>query len=267
MATPNAVGVDETFLDIHGTRVFCQRKGRGEPLLVLHGEDGASQWRPLYDRLAERFDVMAPDHPGFGRSELPHWLESIRDLVYHYLDVLEALGLDQVHIMGEGFGGWLAAELAVGHDDRLRKLVLIDPFGIKPRELQLPDLFAMNREQLAATTFQDPRLAGEYAGQQPPREELERQLQDKATLSRIGWNPYLHNPQLPQWLHRVRAPTLLVWGRQDQLIPPEAAQLWLEGLPNARLVVIEEAGHLPQVERTDEVFRAVGDFLTQQVEA
>lgn len=254
---------EETFLDVRNLRIRLQRKGQGEPVVVLHGEEGVGQWHPFYERLAQRFQVLVPEHPGFGQSGQPDWLEGIQDLVYHSLEVMEALGLGQVHLVGESFGGWLAAELAVGHGERLKKLVLIDPYGIKPPSVRLPDVFVLSAEQLASATFYDRRLAVEAAAKRPTREELERRLRERATLSRIGWNPYLHNPQLPVWLHRVRVPTLVVWGKHDRLVPLEVAQAWLERLPNARLMVVEDAGHLPQVERAEQVAEAVSRFLLE----
>lgn len=258
MAASAQVG---TYLDVHGTRVYLQRKGQGPPLLVLHGEDAASRWRAFHDRLAERFDLLLPDHPGFGHSDLPSWLEGVPDLVYHYLDVLDVLGLDRVYLLGESFGGWLAAELATAHSQRLAGLVLIAPFGLRAQGAPVPDLFMLNREQLAAASVVDSRVAAELAAPPPSREALERHLQDRATLSRLAWNPYLHNPQLQHWLRRVTVPTLLVWGREDRLVPLETAQLWLERLPSARLATIDRAGHLPQVEHADRTADLVLEFL------
>jgi pimeloyl-ACP methyl ester carboxylesterase len=260
LAVPTAQA-EEVFLDVQGTRVRVQRKGSGSPVLVLHGEEGVGQWHPLYEQLSRRHQVLVPEHPGMGQSDQPAWLESIQDVVYHELDLLDAMGLEQVNVVGESFGGWLAAELAVGHTPRIRKLVLIGPYGVRPAGTSMPDIFAMSGEQLAQATYHDQALAARVAEHRPSREELERQLRDKATLSRVGWNPYLEDPQLQVWLRRVTCPTLLIWGAQDRIVPVNVAQAWLARLPDATLHVVENAGHLPQVERADEVARAVSAFL------
>lgn len=228
---------------------------------MLHGAGSASQWRPFHERLSERFDLIAPDHPGFGLSDQPAWLDNVQDLVYHYLELLEALDLERVHLLGTSLGGWIAATLAVGHSERIRGMVLVAPAGLKKAGVAMPDLFAMNAEQRAYATLYDERLAAERAAQTPSREELERQLRDQATLARLAWSPYLHDPKLPHWLHRVSVPTLLIWGRHDRIIPFETSELWLRHLPDARLEVIEEAGHTPHVERAEEVVKLITDFL------
>ena len=252
---------EETTLEVSGVRVYCQRRGQGPPLLLLHAEDAASQWRPFHALLARQFEVILPDHPGFGRSEALPWLRGMPDLVYWYLDFLDQLGLERVHVVGESFGGWLAATLAVVYSHRLERLVLIGPAGVKPRGVSVPDLFAMSPAEWAATTLHAPERVAAGSAERPNRATLERQLRDKATLARLAWNPYLHDPQLPHWLHRVRVPTLLIWGRYDRLLPPALADHWLRRLPDARLVTIEAAGHFPQIERPDVVAATVSDFL------
>jgi pimeloyl-ACP methyl ester carboxylesterase len=254
---------EELSLGIHGIQVYCQRQGQGESLLVLHDEDGASQWRPFYAQLARRFDVRVPDHPGFGRSGEPAWLERVQDLVYHYLDLLDMLGLERVHLVGESFGGWLATALAVGSPERVRKLALIAPAGLQRPDVEVPDLFVMSPEQRAQAMFHDERLVAEIGAQRPTREQLERQLHDRAMLARLAWNPYLHDPQLPHWLHRARVPTLLVWGREDRFLPLALAETWQQHLPRARLAVVDRAGHLPQVEQAEATARLVTEFLEE----
>src|SRR5579883_2000121 len=99
----------QSFVDIRGCRINLLRGGKGSPLLYLHGGGGGGIWLPFLDKLAQRFDVLAPEHPGFGRSDTPSWLDNLSDLAYFYLDVLEALELERVHLVGHSFGGWIAA--------------------------------------------------------------------------------------------------------------------------------------------------------------
>lgn len=120
----------EDYLDLSGAgRVHLFRDGSGEPVLFLHAAGGAGTWPEFHARLARRFDVIAPDHPGFGKSDEFPEAEGVDDLVYHYLDVLDALGLETAHVVGASFGGWIAAERAVAAPHRVRSLVLLSAAG------------------------------------------------------------------------------------------------------------------------------------------
>ena len=106
------------------------RRGEGKPVLVLHAAGGAGAWSPYLERLSERFDVLAPDHPGFGLSPVLAEVDSMSTLVEHYLSLLDGLGLDTVSVVGASFGGWLAAEIASTAPDRVDRLVLMSPAGL-----------------------------------------------------------------------------------------------------------------------------------------
>ena len=246
-------------LEINGTMVPCQRGGAGEPLLLLHAEFAAGAWGRFHDLLAERLDVIVPEHPGFGGLERPVWLDGMPDLVYHYLELLDRLGLTQVHLLGESFGGWIAAELATLAPERFRSLALIGPMGLANERARTPDIFAMNQSQWRQLSLRRPD--GKGPAGEISRQDLERQARVKATLARIGWSPYLHDPRLPRWLHRAHLPCLLLWGEADQFIAPETAELWLTRMPNARLRTIEQSGHFPQLEQPEETAKAVLEFL------
>ncbi|MBI2359695.1 MAG: alpha/beta hydrolase [Deltaproteobacteria bacterium] len=246
-------------LEINGITVPCLRGGEGRQLLVLHAEFAAGVWGRFHDLLAERFEVIMPEHPGFGRFERPDWLDGMPDLVYHYLELLDRLGSGQFNLLGESFGGWIAAELAALVPERLRSLVLIAPMGVSGPRAQTPDIFVMNEAQRRQLTLLRPD--GKSSGAETSRQELERQARVKATLARVGWNPYLHDPRLPHWLHRARLPCLLLWGQADRFIAPETAELWLQRMPNARLRTVEHAGHFPQLEQPEETAKAVMEFL------
>lgn len=229
-----------------------QRAGTAEPLLALHAEDAAGQWRPFHNRLASRFDVVLPEHPGFGEAERPDWLNTALDLAYCHLEVLDKLGIERAHLLGESLGGWVAAELASIAPERFRSLTLIAPMGLSVPGL--PDVFIMNRDQWRETT----QLAPPAKDEEPPSvEQLIKESRVKASLARVGWNPYLHDPRLPRWLHRASMPALVLWGTQDKLIPPETAQRWAELLPKAEVRSIDQAGHFPALEQPEAVADAV----------
>ncbi len=254
-----------TVIDVRGVRTALKEKGNGPPLLMLHGSGGPGPWRPYQDALAEHFRVIVPSHPGYGESERPDWLDSMDDMVYHYLDLLRTLGLSSTNILGASLGGWIAAELAVGHSGVIDRLILVDPAGLKVPGMSLPDLFDISEEDHTRLLFFDQNLAEEVIRTTPPptSETLIERLKGQTTFARLAWNPYLYNPKLGRRLRRVECPTLIIWGREDRIIPYENAALWTEGLPHARLETIEQCGHVPHREKPEELVRLVLDFLTE----
>ena len=253
----------EEFRQIGGARIQLLRGGQGPPLLFLHGAAGGGLWLPFLEGLARRFTVYAPAHPGFGRSEDPEWLEGIDDLVHFYLDVLEELGHSKVHLMGLSLGGWIAAELATVCSHRLARLVLVDAAGIRVKGAAVPDLFLMSPEEAQRTIFGNPAAAAAIYPPDPTPEQLEILLRQRATVARLAWNPYFHNPKLSRRLHRIRVPTLVVWGQEDRLFPLAHARAFQEAIPGARLAVLPGCGHVPPLDRPEEFVRAVTAFLEE----
>ncbi len=251
------------FIDVHGVKTHVRQRGSGEPVLILHGAGGAGLWNPYYEALSKRFHLIVPDHPGFGTSDRPDWLETMDDMLYHYIDLLELLGIPRLKVAGTSLGGWMAAELAVAHPHVVERMVVIDPAGLKIPGMFLPDLFSMTEEEHTRIIFHDQELATKQIPVTPSSEATLQRIKNLTTFARLSWNPYLYNPRLLRRLHRVKAPTLVVWGREDRLIPIENSKLWLEGIPHARLETIEECGHVPHRERPDELTRIVADFLSE----
>ena len=233
-----------------------QRAGTGEPLLMLHAEDAAGQWLPIHEGLVAGAEVILPEHPGFGEAERPDWLDTVLDLACCHLEVLDQLGISRAHLVGESLGGWVAAEIAALAPERVRSLTLIAPMGLLVQGL--PDVFIMNRYRWREVTR---FVAPEPEAEPPSVDQLIKESRVQATLARVAWNPYLHDPRLPRWLHRATMPALVVWGTQDQLIPPEAAGQWAAALPQARLQLLDQAGHFPALDRPQEVASLVLDFI------
>jgi pimeloyl-ACP methyl ester carboxylesterase len=253
--------MNETFVDVRGARVHVLRGGRGDPLLYLHGMDLVGRWLPVHAALAEHFDVIAPDHLGFGESDRPDWFESMDDLVLHYADVLDALDLDRVDVLGVSFGGWLAAELAVFCPQRVRKLVLVDALGLHVDGASVADLFMLTHDEYTRLAINDAPLAERILAEADGESNLRQRLKGQATLALLAWQPLLHDPKLLRRLDRIRAQTLVVWGEQDRLIPLTHGRAYANGIPDARLEVIARCGHLPHYERPDELVRCVRQFL------
>jgi pimeloyl-ACP methyl ester carboxylesterase len=250
-------------VSVRGTPIQLLTGGRGPSLLFLHGAGSAGRWLPFHDRLAERFTVCLPSHPGHGGSPAAEWIEHISDLAFHYLDFLDGQGLERVHLAGSSFGGWIAAELATMASHRLASLVLIDPVGIKVEGWIYPFLFAMELPQLVATVFRDPANAAALAPADMTSIDALAGLQrERAALARVAWNPYLYNPLLRRRLARITAPTLVCWGEHDRVASLACAEVWAKEVPGARLVTFAGSGHLPHVEEAEGVAAAVLAFCT-----
>jgi pimeloyl-ACP methyl ester carboxylesterase len=256
----------EEYLEFPGGRVHVLRGGQGAPLLFLHAAGGAGQWLEFHDLLAHRFEVIAPDHPGFGGSDDLPEIDSMDDLVYHYLDVIERLGLDRPHVVGASFGGWVAAELAVHSPDAIGSLVLLSAAGLRIPEHPVADLFLMTPDQLVATLFLDPAKGAAAFPPDPDVDTILALYRDFSALARFSWVPFLNNPKLEGRLRRITAPTLVAWPSQDKLIPIEHGHRYAERIPNAELSVVEGCGHAMYFELPEKFAELTTDFLAANAE-
>lgn len=237
------------YVEVDGCKTHLRRGGRGEPLLFLHGANGAPVVLPFMEKLAQRFDVLIPEHPGYGKSDEPEWLENIHDIAFFYLDLLKQLNLKNVTVVGSSMGGWIAMEMAVRDTSRLKSLVLSSPAGIAAPGVRAADIFLMAPEEMVRNLFLDQKLA-EARLAQP--EDVDISLKNRHTTARLAWEPRLHDPYLPKWLHRIDVPVKIVWGRQDRILPVAFADVYRKLLPKADISIIESCGHLPYAEKPDE---------------
>jgi pimeloyl-ACP methyl ester carboxylesterase len=259
-----AIEPREETITVGGVPVHTFIGGAGDPLVVLHGAGGNRGWRRWMAAVARHFTVYAPTHPGFGTSGDADWMETISDLARFYLWFLDELGLTRVHLLGHSIGGWTAAELAVMNPHVLDRLVLVAPTGIRPERGEILDIFYYTPEQLSKMTVHDPATIPEWAelyGTPPTPEQMEIATRNREMAARITWKPYMFNPRLPRFLPRVKTPTLIVWGRQDQVVPVECGEQYRRLLPDARLAVLEACGHLPPIEKPSEFADLVIQFL------
>ncbi len=248
------------------------RGGSGPPLVYLHSAGGEAQL-PFLDDLTSDFDVLVPVLPGFGESEGVEEIDGPEDVVFHLLDVWDALGLEAPLVVGCSLGGWIALELATRYPDRVGRLVLVNPvglylegapiaemFGRSPAELA-EMLFADQTHPIAAVMHQMAEFSGDVGKQMDiPVELIVPMWKAMGATARIGWDPYLHNPKLRGRLHRVTAPTLVVAGAQDGLVPAVHAETYAAELPDARLEVLERAAHWLMVEQPDELAALIRAF-------
>ena len=254
----------EEWIRVAGVDVHAWVGGQGPVVLVLHGAGGNRGFTRWLERVAERFTVWAPTHPGFGASGDAEWMEGIDDLGRFHLWLIEAAGLGRPHVVGHSIGGWTAAEMATMSPGAIDKLVLVAPVGLKPANGEILDIFYHSPQQLRELNVHDPTSVPEWDevfGQPPTPAELEVAERNREMTARLTWKPYMHNPRLARFLPRVDTPTLVVWGRQDRIVPVECGEQYRRLLPHATLTVIDGCGHLPPLEHPDRFARLVLDFL------
>ena len=252
-------------IDLHGRKVQIMEGGEGQPLLYLHSAYGENLWMPFHEKLAQKFRILAPAHPGFALSEGLEEIDSMEDMVFHYTDLLDALGLESVPIVGVSLGGWIAAEFATHYPKRVTKLVLGAPAGLWLDEHPMADMYAAltSVEKLRRLNFHDPEslIAQMLISEGLSDEEKAEAYKAMAATARLSWNPFGHNPKLAARLRRISSPTLILWGAGDNLIDKAYLAEWQRLIPGAHGRLIENCGHLLMFEGEDEVVTAVTEFL------
>jgi pimeloyl-ACP methyl ester carboxylesterase len=247
---------------VSGVSLEIAEKGQGRPVLFLHPGEGLWPDSPWLDRLAASCRVIAPHHPGFGGSELPDWIGTVDDLAYLYLDLAAQLDLRDAVLVGNSFGGWIATEIAIRNTTRFSALFLASPFGIKlggVTERDIADMHAMPRAEFLERAFADPaRGAIDYT--KLPDAELRAIARGREALAVFGWKPYMHNPRLRRWLHRIDIPTHLLWGERDRIVADSYVEGWKAEIPGATLQTMPDAGHFPHLEQPDAFAAALTAF-------
>ena len=246
---------------IAGAALHVARAGSGTPLLLLHHDIGTLDRLPFYDALAQQFTVLIPSHPGYDKSERPAWMRNVRDVAVVHQWLLGQLGLTDVSIVGLGFGGWIAAEMATMAPRAFKRLVLVGAMGIKPERGEIADQALVSYIDYVRLGFSDQSVFDRLYGAETPVKTLEQWDLNREMTFRIAWKPYMYNASLPHLLGGVTTPTLVVWGRKDRVVPLECGERYVKALPQARLSVIEGAGHFVEMEKPDELSKVVGGFL------
>jgi pimeloyl-ACP methyl ester carboxylesterase len=247
---------------VGGIAVEIIERGRGRPLLFLHPGIGIERTAPVIDHLSRSARVIAPSHPGFGRSELPRWMNTVDDLGYFYLDFLDALDLRGTILVGVSIGGWIAAEIAVKSTERLSHLVLANSVGIKvgDRETRdVVDIFAITEREFNEIAYHDPRV-GERNYAAMPDAEVQIVARNREATARFAWSPFMHDPKLKHRLHRIGIPTLFLWGANDRVLSESYGRAFCAAIPDARFETLERAGHFPHLEQPEEFARRVFAF-------
>jgi pimeloyl-ACP methyl ester carboxylesterase len=265
MTTTTATWTEET-VEVAGVSLALMKGGSGSPLLILHDELGQPGWLRYHEALAQQHTLYMPLHPGFGKTAGLEWVLHVRDLAGWYLDALDELGVGRLPVIGLGFGGWLAACMASMCPHQFEKLIIVSAPGIKPPEGEIFDMFLVVAKQYITASFFDPDNTAEYqqfyGANPPPPEQAEAWEVAREMASRLTWRPYMHDPSLPYLLRRLRhLPSLIIWGRQDAIVPLSAAQAYQAAIPGSRLEVLDHCGHHPEIEQADTFVRLVQEFL------
>lgn len=250
-------------LVVDGVKIDLRRFGSGQPLLLLQGLEGWIRDEKFTSELAKSFEVLQPQHPGFGHSEFPGEFRNVGDLAQFYLALLEELDLHEVVLVGTSFGGWIAMEMAVRSTERISKLILIDSFGIRmskdPTVRDIQDIYTMSQEEVAEHFYFDPQ-ANRRDVTQLPDHVLISIARSRESMAFLGWKPYMHNPSLARWLHTIKVPTLVLWGAADGVVAPEYGKFIADRIPGSQFRTIERAGHYPHLERTEVVLEELDAF-------
>jgi pimeloyl-ACP methyl ester carboxylesterase len=259
--------VQGEMLDVGGVAVDPQRLGTGEPVLFLLGVQGLGvppgSLPPFLDAWAERFDVLAPSHPGFGRSQRPSWFDCTADLADHYGDLLDALGLKSVRLVGHSFGAWVAAEWAARAPWRIDRLVLANPLGVWLPGVSesTPNIFMYSPQEVVEISYADAARGADVIP--TDMAQSEQWFADWSSLSLYGWSPYLHDPKLIHRLHRITAPTLIIGGERDRIVPVAHVEAFHQRIRGSQLTVVPGAGHALPIERAKEFGAMALEFLAQ----
>ena len=251
----------EEYIQVGETRTQVFKGGTGEPLLLLHGAGGNPGWMPYHEALSQHFTVYAPSHPGYNETPRPEWVRSIADVAHFYVGLMRVLGLDRPSVVGFSMGGWLAAEIAAMGPDRLKGMVLVAAVGIKPQVGEIAEILMVPPQHTQKLAFYDISKA-------PNLDELTQEQQDvqwrnREMASRLCWRPYMHNPNLPEYLKLIQVPALIVCGRQDGIVPVNAGEIYHQVLKGSSLHVFEECGHSPQLEKPQEFLDLTLGFLSK----
>ena len=264
MPVPSSSYTDST-VNVGGAGVTMLKGGSGRPLLVLHEELGHPGWLSWHAELSRDHSLLLPVHPGFGALPRADWVSSVRDLAGFYSRMLREMALGPVDVIGFSLGGWIAAEMAAADAGQFRRMALVAPTGLRPAEGEIMDLFVVTARAYLNASVHDadatPEFASLYGGEETT-EQFEVWEDARAESARLAWKPYMHNPSLGPLLEGVRGlPTLLIWGRDDRVVPLSSGRLYNQAIAGSGLVVFDNCGHRPEIEQTSQFVDRVRGFL------
>jgi pimeloyl-ACP methyl ester carboxylesterase len=263
----NAIAITDRTIELgNGLQVTINERGDAAEspragVLLLHGGAGPFSVAGLAAALSEHAYVVTPTHPGFNGTPRVPWLDSVADLADAYLDLLETLGLDQVMVIGNSIGGWVASEMALRDiDGRVKSVVLINATGIRPdRPDQVIDIRGLAPAEIGKLSFHNPALLPNPATMTD--EQRAGTAANQQTMAVYGGEDFFFAPKLRRRLHRVTVPVLVAWGEEDGIFPADYGRAYAAVFPNGHFKAIAEAGHMPQIEQPGAVLGAIGEFV------
>jgi pimeloyl-ACP methyl ester carboxylesterase len=248
-------------LSVAGLDLHVMRGGAGSPVVVLHRDIGTLDRLAFYDALAQDHAVVIPHHPGFGVSPRPQWLANVRDIAAIYQALLGGLDLQQATLVGLGFGGWIAAEMATFAPFNTPRLILAGAMGVKPPQGDILDQALISYIEYVRAGFHSAEGFERGFGAIASTEQLVRWDLCREMSFRVAWKPYMYSDSLPHLLRGVRSRALIVWGDDDRVVPSSAGTLFAEQLPDARLETIANAGHLIEMEQPEKFAELITSFI------
>jgi pimeloyl-ACP methyl ester carboxylesterase len=254
-----AHGFTEEMVEVRGSAVHLLRGGAGPPLVYLHGGGAAGLWRRFHALLADRFEVYAPDHPGFGASDDREDVVDATGLASHYLDLADSLGLEHPVLVGASFGGRVACEAILRAPGRFSRLVLLAPVGLNLPDHPVTPLFPRPRAEARDMLFHDQALAQRFSAGADFGSVLGTERDHRALGRFHGGGSHDLAPRLES----IALPTLVIWGDSDRVVPAAHGRRFAELLADARLRMIPQCGHGLPFEAPEAVADAITAFNQQ----
>lgn len=256
-------------MTIHNISVSANRQvnitvdeyGDGQPVLLLHGGAGPQSMTGFAQRLAarEHAHVYVPYHPGFGGTTRPDWLQSIGALAEIYVALLDQLDLDNVTVVGNSIGGWIAAEMAIRGSARISNFILVSAVGIGVEGQTVADVFSLTLDELSKLSYHNPAA---FRRDPATLTDAEKRglAANREALAVYGGKPPTNDPTLSKRLSQITAPTLVLWGESDGVVTPDYGRAYAAAIPTAEFQLLPNTGHVPQIETPDQLLTAVWNF-------
>jgi pimeloyl-ACP methyl ester carboxylesterase len=243
--------------------VTVDDRGQGRPFLLLHGGAGPQSVTGFAGLLAEREHArtITPTHPGFGGTRRPDWLNSVAGLAMLYRELLEQLELQDVTVIGNSIGGWIAAELGVLGTPRISGIVLVDAAGIEVKGHPVADIFPLTLDELSQLSYHDPATF-RVDPAALTEEQQAGMAANRAVLRVYGGQPSMADPTLRGRLGRITVPALVLWGDSDQIVDADYGRAYAAAIPGARFQLLPATGHVPQIETPAQLLQAIAAFVT-----
>jgi pimeloyl-ACP methyl ester carboxylesterase len=260
--TTTAVSIIRTLnvADIGPVELTLEERGNGQPFLLLHGGAGPQSVAAFAQLLAEEGHnlVLTPIHPGFGGTPRPERLNRVAGLAVLYSTLLDNLGLNDVTVIGNSVGGWIAAELALLGTPRLSGIVLLDAVGIEVEGHHVTDVSGLSVPEIQALSFHDP-TPFRVNPATIPDDQKAIMAANGAALAVYAGTPAMADPTLLGRLSGIAIPTLVLWGESDRIVEPAYGQAYAGAVQSARFEVLPATGHMPQMETPELVLQTIWD--------